>query len=171
MSFISILHQTTTVIVFASVSTNCLLSLFYIKPQPLPGSPSVGSDCLLSLFYIKPQRTGEAVAACHHCLLSLFYIKPQHDGQSVKSYRNCLLSLFYIKPQLESLPTEYTSIVFYLYSTSNHNPSAMRRAPRALSFISILHQTTTSECSGCTAPPLSFISILHQTTTLGLCGS
>ena len=43
---------------------------------------------------------------------------------------------------------------------------------RGLTFISILHQTTTSECSGCTGQPLSFISILHQTTTCTItCGA
>ncbi len=99
LSFISFLHQTTTFCGYDGHVTYCLLSLFYIKPQPPDGLEVLVVDCLLSLFYIKPQLTTS-----------------RNNGQWY-----CLLSLFYIKPQLSLYNTSPYSIVFYLFSTSNHN--------------------------------------------------
>ena len=55
------------------------------------------------------------------CLLSLFYIKPQQVLNEIFGLDSCLLSLFYIKPQLSAVSAVCASVVFYLYSTSNHN--------------------------------------------------
>ena len=99
LSFISILHQTTTSSIDMRVRQRCLLSLFYIKPQ------------LDSVFRKVKSR----------CLLSLFYIKPQHVCRVAKVNLSCLLSLFYIKPQLQTDNMKLIKVVFYLYSTSNHN--------------------------------------------------
>ena len=52
---IFILHQTTTVVFLAAPSQNCILSLFYIKPQPYFLHIFRNGHCILSLFYIKPQ--------------------------------------------------------------------------------------------------------------------
>ena len=78
-----------------------------------------------------------------HCLLSLFYIKPQRVPVSPITRLNCLLSLFYIKPQPVDPLTLASSIVFYLFSTSNHNGEGRQTRYVVLSFISFLHQTTT----------------------------
>ena len=53
---IEILHQTTTFHHTLQTLFRCILSKFYIKPQPacLLGEFSV--RCILSKFYIKPQR-------------------------------------------------------------------------------------------------------------------
>ena len=53
---IEILHQTTTLLWASCLYVRCILSKFYIKPQPRPGTKQNGSSCILSKFYIKPQH-------------------------------------------------------------------------------------------------------------------
>ena len=53
---IEILHQTTTDIEDSIEESSCILSKFYIKPQPLPLLFLRRWCCILSKFYIKPQR-------------------------------------------------------------------------------------------------------------------
>ena len=74
---IEILHQTTTIYGVFCKPLSCILSKFYIKPQPPEYRRGGRRCCILSKFYIKPQRTrlGYMVVLC--CILSKFYIKPQ----------------------------------------------------------------------------------------------
>ena len=121
LSYIVILHQTTTWRTCVSKLLSCLISLFYIKPQHVAGMPFVLARCLISLFYIKPQR-------------GQFF---RLDGKS------CLISLFYIKPQPFFVLAAWVYVVLYRYSTSNHNRVSSAPASESLSYIVILHQTTT----------------------------
>ena len=99
---IEILHQTTTCLAQTSFTIRCILSKFYIKPQPYWQSYDCPLCCILSKFYIKPQlaeRSGVPVdvvsyrnSTSNHnfrvpcekcadgCILSKFYIKPQQEG-------------------------------------------------------------------------------------------
>ena len=77
LSYIVILHQTTTAMPFTELSVCCLISLFYIKPQLFFAWVFVDNRCLISLFYIKPQRLECSNSQARRCLISLFYIKPQ----------------------------------------------------------------------------------------------
>ena len=52
---IEILHQTTTRYPRLFKLSSCILSKFYIKPQPALVGTSGTSSCILSKFYIKPQ--------------------------------------------------------------------------------------------------------------------
>ena len=52
---IEILHQTTTCLQAVQLSQSCILSKFYIKPQPISGCVPNSWSCILSKFYIKPQ--------------------------------------------------------------------------------------------------------------------
>ena len=52
---IEILHQTTTVVLALSTMRSCILSKFYIKPQPTHLTTRSRQCCILSKFYIKPQ--------------------------------------------------------------------------------------------------------------------
>ena len=52
---IEILHQTTTFDDRLRDRQCCILSKFYIKPQPNPASGVSSIRCILSKFYIKPQ--------------------------------------------------------------------------------------------------------------------
>ena len=170
---------------------NCLISLFYIKPQHAAETPAEAENCLISLFYIKPQRpdrvrfplpivlylystsnhnlavswtprkplsyisilhqtttTSWALVRGLHCLISLFYIKPQRASCTTLRALYCLISLFYIKPQRVDEVPVHVEIVLYLYSTSNHNLQCQNETRELLSYISILHQTTTFFVSG-----------------------
>ena len=52
---IEILHQTTTFPSVVDGSMCCILSKFYIKPQPYKNYYANKQGCILSKFYIKPQ--------------------------------------------------------------------------------------------------------------------
>ena len=52
---IEILHQTTTLALFAFPALSCILLKFYIKPQLLLLVVAAGHSCILLKFYIKPQ--------------------------------------------------------------------------------------------------------------------
>ena len=58
-------------------------------------------------------------------------------------------------------------VVLYRYSTSNHNNNPIPFRIYQLSYIVILHQTTTVAGATVTWLTLSYIVILHQTTTMG----
>ena len=96
---IEILHQTTTGSLQSIRLMCCILSKFYIKPQPLNVLCIPVQSCILSKFYIKPQRVAWRVLSRVSCILSKFYIKPQLLGQPYSSHCCCILSKFYIKPQ------------------------------------------------------------------------
>ena len=164
LSFIFVLHQTTTRRPVAHLPFRCLLSLFYIKPQPsFPRSFSA-----IVVFYL-------CSTSNHNCSLRwrslglLSFIFVLHQTTTILaisfSFFCCLLSLFYIKPQLTELDAKAYEVVFYLCSTSNHNPGGVLSPLSLLSFIFVLHQTTTLWSSKSTDKWLSFIFVLHQTTT------
>ena len=96
---IEILHQTTTPFFIHCFLCRCILSKFYIKPQPIP----------------------ERVAALRRCILSKFYIKPQLQIALPLRTAGCILSKFYIKPQLSRGRHYFRRVVSYRNSTSNHN--------------------------------------------------
>ena len=123
-----------------------------------------------------------------YCILSLFYIKPQLNQNSYLRNSYCILSLFYIKPQLFSGVLGNLQIVFYLYSTSNHNkPKPLNILPLivfylystsnhnateggviTLGIVFYLYSTSNhnSEHVSKSTVILYSIFILHQTTTL-----
>ena len=74
---IEILHQTTTPFSSSSFFLCCILSKFYIKPQPCHRNAHLGQGCILSKFYIKPQQRVRHRIGHSCCILSKFYIKPQ----------------------------------------------------------------------------------------------
>ena len=121
LSYIFILHQTTTMQPIEINVKGCLISSFYIKPQLTMVSHVLTNGCLISSFYIKPQ------------LLLFLPFK----------VNSCLISSFYIKPQPANSDGDFGTVVLYLHSTSNHNSLSMQKNYFELSYIFILHQTTT----------------------------
>ena len=186
LSYISVLHQTTTWSGSLYIRQGCLISLFYIKPQPISGWGLFSHRCLISLFYIKPQpspdKTSYPIVVLYLCstsnhnlsvlsltLIVLSYISVLHQtttscAQSLTLLR-CLISLFYIKPQPNLSNRFAIAVVLYLCSTSNHNYVLRKESIDRLSYISVLHQTTTPWPPARICPKLSYISVLHQTTT------
>ena len=126
------------------VPCGCILSKFYIKPQPLVLWLLVAWRCILSKFYIKPQQS------------------PQGDSfWRVVSYRNSTSNHNTSILRLASI-----IVVSYRNSTSNHNPDVEASSSDLLYLIEILHQTTTRRGGNYGYFQLYLIEILHQTTTL-----
>ena len=118
---IEILHQTTTPFFIHCFLCRCILSKFYIKPQPIPERVAALRRCILSKFYIKPQLQIALPLRTAGCILSKFYIKPQLCVLLCGSAPCCILSKFYIKPQLSRGRHYFRRVVSYRNSTSNHN--------------------------------------------------
>ena len=140
---IEILHQTTTITSRACSPRSCILSKFYIKPQPKGSHKRARYGCILSKFYIKPQLSPPTTWIIEGCILSKFYIKPQLDEHSANDYL----------------------VVSYRNSTSNHNSGTTTPNSALLYLIEILHQTTTPPTTWIIEALLYLIEILHQTTT------
>ena len=118
---IEILHQTTTRKTDRTIPLRCILSKFYIKPQPLDASVRWPNSCILSKFYIKPQL-----------------LPGRDDVHFVVSYRNSTSNHNY------SVQTHgCVGVVSYRNSTSNHNNGCVFSCDGLLYLIEILHQTTT----------------------------
>ena len=143
LSYIVFLHQTTTQIQLRLLLKHCLISSFYIKPQPIWWLKAASSDCLISSFYIKPQL---------HILLFLCHIIVLYR-LSTSNHNNF------------SVIDSAATIVLYRLSTSNHNRRNAMPVMPWLSYIVFLHQTTTSGIMVLGCAILSYIVFLHQTTT------
>ena len=122
---------------------------------------------LLSFIFVLHQTTTIPVLGILTILLSFIFVLHQTTTTEVLLFPLicCLLSLFYIKPQLLPTNNNDPDVVFYLCSTSNHNSLPMRVTVHGLSFIFVLHQTTTIFNLQWLRGELSFIFVLHQTTT------
>ena len=140
------------------------LSLFYIKPQLPIKMPEI---CIVVLYLCSTSNHNSVPVAASWSRLS--YISVLHqtttEAGSVNLMSSCLISLFYIKPQLAEKHCLKHNVVLYLCSTSNHNILPIRLPKVLLSYISVLHQTTTAYKHIIIGFVLSYISVLHQTTT------
>ena len=145
---IEILHQTTTPSLSSLILLSCILSKFYIKPQPIQRRGERKHSCILSKFYIKPQHRFNHWRARPGCILSKFYIKPQPGRSGSRTPSGCILSKFYIKPQHIRTTKTSDRVVSYRNSTSNHNRILILMLFPPLYLIEILHQTTTDGQSG-----------------------
>ena len=124
----------------------CILSKFYIKPQPLHMPRVRHKSCILSKFYIKPQLT-----------------RIHSYSAIVVSYRNSTSN--------HNLPETFLQtsfVVSYRNSTSNHNWKSFI----VCSLVVVSYRNSTSNhncvCRFCATCKLYLIEILHQTTTSGL---
>ena len=99
LSFISILHQTTTTRPSGRAGQNCLLSLFYIKPQHTPGNPQTVDI----VFYLYSTSNHNLSLLLNLALQIVFYLYSTSNHNTTTRY------------------ISFLTIVFYLYSTSNHN--------------------------------------------------
>ena len=119
--YIFILHQTTTHRPKRPLADSCIISSFYIKPQPDTGNqnamnvvlylhstsnhnrlacmPTSSISCIISSFYIKPQPVTSQPRHGRRCIISSFYIKPQLKAEVRIMQDGCIISSFYIKPQ------------------------------------------------------------------------
>ena len=143
MSYISFLHQTTTI------------------------TPAFIAPSLLSYISFLHQTTTWWLF-CYFCIV-LSYISFLHQTTTRNNLRkndlHCLISLFYIKPQPWTYLMTYKLIVLYLFSTSNHNKPDTKLVDAYI--VLYLFSTSNHNLFGLfdTFFLLSYISFLHQTTT------
>ena len=99
--YIFILHQTTTVCNENLQAESCIISSFYIKPQPRTAQLRNQCCCIISSFYIKPQPK----LSIYFYLAVVLYLHStsNHNFFSLlsRTLLSCIISSFYIKPQLE----------------------------------------------------------------------
>ena len=143
LSYIFILHQTTTTIFNK-------LMLYWLS----------------YIFILHQTTTGWRAAWCRcRCLISSFYIKPQRLRRYSWYYWVVLYLHSTSNHNIQSMTEQSRNVVLYLHSTSNHNNILYVPETPQLSYIFILHQTTTCRPLILTYKRLSYIFILHQTTT------
>ena len=165
LSYIVFLHQTTTRMSHADTSAYCLISSFYIKPQPMPLSPV---DIYIVLYRLSTSNHNSVQRDVKRHVIVLYRLSTSnHNWLSVivkvspivlyrlsTSNHNCItLSKSRIAIVLYRLSTSNhnsahalnlcVGIVLYRLSTSNHNFLLLLILFRVLSYIVFLHQTTT----------------------------
>ena len=119
---IEILHQTTTLSPFKRTTSCCILSKFYIKPQPLAR--------VRELLVVVSYRNSTS----NHNVET-----PDIETASVVSYRNSTSNHNEFFDN-----TIVILVVSYRNSTSNHNAKTATMILAMLYLIEILHQTTTT---------------------------
>ena len=143
---IEILHQTTTVPLWIRLLPSCILSKFYIKPQPAaPASP------------------GEKVVSYRNSTSNHNFLDASNRSAMVVSYRNST-SNHNLSARTRMLCLLY--LIEILHQTTTPRTSSYEAY--GLYLIEILHQTTTARRNTRRSMQLYLIEILHQTTTSGL---
>ena len=163
---IEILHQTTTE--YANVATDIKLYLIEILHQTTTAVAAVTAQrgCILSKFYIKPQP-GSIIPGALHVVSYRNSTSNHNSGTKPPFFR--LLYLIEILHQTTTwMPTQTKVWVLYLIEIL-HQTTTVDRAEMFLPWlylIEILHQTTTVKRSTGKSMQLYLIEILHQTTTM-----
>ena len=126
---IEILHQTTTCGKCEDCLRRCILSKFYIKPQPALVGTAGTTSCILSKFYIKPQHARRRLRV--FWVVSYRNSTSNHNAESyvfvlsvVVSYRNSTSNHNKVGKRLR-----WSKVVSYRNSTSNHNSAVPGCAP------------------------------------------
>ena len=143
---IEILHQTTT-LQFCYIDTwRCILSKFYIKPQPI-----------LCISFSNSVVSYRNSTSNHNTKNANSY------GYRVVSYRNSTSNH-------NKVPIAWSVLKLYLIEILHQTTTfhGYKAKPHLLYLIEILHQTTTLILAKKIYDMLYLIEILHQTTTSGL---
>ena len=147
---------------------SCILSKFYIKPQPTSIYNKNDDGCILSKFYIKPQLMGYAhdyiAVVSYRNSTSNHNSEPHYQRRhAVVSYRNSTSNHNLRLPMLNG-----AVVVSYRNSTSNHNDEA--RLVNAAKVVSYRNSTSNHNAmrNMSSGVMLYLIEILHQTTTVAI---
>ena len=123
MYLIVFLHQTTTDKRYNRTHSHCILSSFYIKPQPAGVIVRSARNCILSSFYIKPQLP-----------------TPNYSRPQIVSYR---LSTSNHNSLCAFLSAKTLYLIVFLHQTTTL--PACKLCCYRLYLIVFLHQTTTAK--------------------------
>ena len=114
------LHQTTTFLDGSQLSTCCISSVSYIKPQPVRPLP-------ISMFVVyRPFPTSNHnISDYSYCTLPLYIVRFLHQTTTaalkVIFFCSCISSVSYIKPQPLGASFRKRTVVYRPFPTSNHN--------------------------------------------------
>ena len=126
MYYIVSLHQTTTQSYQHSYILGCIISFLYIKPQPA-GLSVHHSTVVLYRFSTSNHNPASNVLFT----TGLYYIVSLHQTTTKATipitFDSCIISFLYIKPQRGCSLYRWLQVVLYRFSTSNHNPDAIRQ--------------------------------------------
>ena len=112
--YIFILHQTTTRRAGGHNESRCIISSFYIKPQPNPNVSDLANSCIISSFYIKPQHG----IATQQEQFELYYIFILHQTTTWVVDNSPRLLLYYIFILHQT--TTYTTYIADIQPFENH---------------------------------------------------
>ena len=141
---IEILHQTTTRLPILLLLRSCILSKFYIKPQPFA---RVRESLKVVSYRNSTSNHNSGVGV--NATMSLYLIEILHQTTTTMQFRCLGFQLYLIE---------------ILHQTTT--PKQRRRRRSRLYLIEILHQTTTQSTIDRNSAALYLIEILHQTTTI-----
>ena len=162
---IEILHQTTTRHERIGISTRCILSKFYIKPQ----HPFSSTAFCAVVSYRNSTSNHNNIAANDQTRVVVSYRNSTSNHNAGNGYPVAGLVVSYRNSTSNHNKPLYSywvqQVVSYRNSTSNHNIITLRSVSITLYLIEILHQTTTMFVAILLLSRLYLIEILHQTTT------
>ena len=123
---------------------SCVISFFYIKPQPARGAKLIRASCVISFFYIKPQRVTPSQIVL---TVALYLSSTSNHNHRPLTFTRTLVALYLSSTSnhnryIEQIAAHFVAL--YLSSTSNHNDGAVAFDACGLRYIFLLHQTTTS---------------------------
>ena len=165
LSYIVFLHQTTTRGQLGDDRENCLISSFYIKPQPCLSRPSA---LPIVLYRLSTSNHNWGWFLGRLLFIVLYRLSTSNHNPSNSSAIAQLIVLYRLSTSNHNqikLYSHSADIVLYRLSTSNHNPQLSVSSGLKLSYIVFLHQTTTGYTYTTLSKGLSYIVFLHQTTT------
>ena len=146
-------------------SFNCLISLFYIKPQHRAHRFAC-MDIVLYLYSTSNHNLRATDSVITLIVLYLYSTSNHNRCIFLRTSDNIVLYLYSTSNHnLDELVEDVEIIVLYLYSTSNHNAPCSR--PVSAGIVLYLYSTSNHNwcCRSREPGRLSYISILHQTTT------
>ena len=143
LSYIVFLHQTTTMTMVCPSGMNCLISSFYIKPQP---RRRVSATPWIVLYRLS--TSNHNLMQRDSIYIRLSYIVFLHQTTTVSGFFTS---------------RSWLSYIVFLHQTTTTTDKRKRK--RKLSYIVFLHQTTTTCKVTQNQNQLSYIVFLHQTTT------
>ena len=121
----------------------CLISLFYIKPQPVRAV--LTKEVVVLYPYSTSNHNFRFWNTLHETVVLYPYSTSNHNKLLIvrKNFQVVLYPYSTSNHNRQRMRREMPSVVLYPYSTSNHNSSIHRNLFCELSYILILHQTTT----------------------------
>ena len=145
---------------------SCIISSFYIKPQPEVLTSIQANSCIISSFYIKPQPDPSVTTP--DLVVLYLHSTSNHNGWAFRRVHEQLYYIFILhQTTTPAWPARRTNALYYifiLHQTTTWQLAILVRIQ--LYYIFILHQTTTWQLAILVRIQLYYIFILHQTTTV-----